>query len=301
MHISIFDKIKYGSVAILLCYAQSCRSANAPSPPQLAPNNLAPATQRVKNQQYRASLPADFILPAESDEVGWRILADYGAVYVARGGSQPPRKVILADAAETAAWQSALKTARVKLSGVPIELQQPAMAALLAAREEAHQKHLEISPRGADSGGRTYEETVGLWNSRVQPALAHWVAVRRLTPEDAVRLKALPIIEQVPEVLRLESSGIYFSKDFAKSILYSVAAPGSSQHIALLAFDIKEHENAAVRTILGRFGWYQTVASDLPHFTFLGVEEQQLQSLGLKPINTGGRTFWVPNLGLVSH
>jgi hypothetical protein len=40
------------------------------------------------------------------------------------------------------------------------------------------------------------------------------------------------------------SEGMYFSLDFSKSILSSVAPPGASQHLALLAFDVKEHEDA---------------------------------------------------------
>jgi hypothetical protein len=34
----------------------------------------------------------------------------------------------------------------------------------------------------------------------------------------------------------------------------------------------------------------------LPHFTFLGVPENQLTGLGLKKTNDGGRVFWMPNI-----
>jgi hypothetical protein len=64
----------------------------------------------------------------------------------------------------------------------------------------------------------------------------------------------------------------------------------------MLAFDVKEHDNAKVRSILGEHGWFQTVSSDMPHFTFLGVKEEELPSLGLKKTTNGGRTFWVPEL-----
>jgi hypothetical protein len=34
----------------------------------------------------------------------------------------------------------------------------------------------------------------------------------------------------------------------------------------------------------------------MPHFTFLGVKEDELPSLGLKEVTNGGRSFWVPDL-----
>jgi hypothetical protein len=37
------------------------------------------------------------------------------------------------------------------------------------------------------------------------------------------------------------------------------------------------------------------VRSDLPHFTYLGVEEHLLPSLGLKMVRSGGRVFWIPD------
>lgn len=86
------------------------------------------------------------------------------------------------------------------------------------------------------------------------------------------------------------------SKDHSKSILYSVAPPGGSQHLSLLALDVKEHDNATVRAILAQYGWFQTVISDLPHFTYLGVEEQELSSLGLKVVALEGKYFWVPEI-----
>jgi hypothetical protein len=52
-----------------------------------------------------------------------------------------------------------------------------------------------------------------------------------------------------------------------------------------------------VREIFFRHGWFQTVLSDLPHFTFLGVREKELPALGLRRVEECGQTFWVPDLG----
>jgi hypothetical protein len=110
------------------------------------------------------------------------------------------------------------------------------------------------------------------------------------------RLKGLPRRSQVAEVLALEKEGIFFSKDLSKSILYSIAAPGASQHIAMLAFDVNEFDNPRVREILAKHGWFQTVLSDLPHFTFLGLKEKDLPKNGLMQVEVDGQTFWIPNV-----
>src|ERR1041385_8300995 len=105
--------------------------------------------------------------------------------------------------------------------------------------------------------------------------------------------------EQARAVLDYEREGIWFSTHFDKSILYSVAAPGTSQHLSMLAFDVEEFKDPALRRLLGRHGWFQTVVSDLPHFTFLGRDEGDLPGLGLRRVlqEAGGETYeyWVPD------
>jgi hypothetical protein len=97
--------------------------------------------------------------------------------------------------------------------------------------------------------------------------------------------------------LALEERGLYFAKGFSKSIIYSGAPPGSSQHLSMLALDIVESNNPVVRQILAKHGWFQTVVSDLPHFTFLGEAEAELPKLGLKKVASSGRSYWVPDIG----
>jgi hypothetical protein len=171
------------------------------------------------------------------------------------------------------------------------------MDALLAAREEARKQHLDITPRGGtEAARRSYEDTVRLWDTRFLPALTYWNKRGRLTREQVARLRNLPLRQQVHEVLELEKSGIYFSKDLSKSILYSIAAPGTSQHISMLALDVSQFADERVRRILARHGWFQTVKSDLPHFTYLGLEESELPSRGLRPVKSGAQLFWIPNV-----
>ena len=64
----------------------------------------------------------------------------------------------------------------------------------------------------------------------------------------------------------------------------------------MLAFDVAEFDDERVRAVLARHGWHQTVTSDLPHFTYLGVTESELQGLGLKRSVHADRVFWVPDI-----
>jgi len=240
------------------------------------------------------SLPEGFHSPGPGDALDWRVLEDYGAMFVARGVEAPP-VVIFPTADSVARWQTSVRPEQAEFAGIPVRLQSAAMQSLMKAREEAIQARLTISARGADSAQRNYDETLQLWRTRVNPGLQHWVGKGLLTAAEAGRIGKLPVREQAAEILRLEGRGLHFSTDFSKSILYSVAIPGASQHLAMLAFDVKEHDNPAVRSILERHGWFQTVKSDLPHFTYLGLSKNELPSLGLKPVREGGRVFWVPD------
>ena len=240
-------------------------------------------------------LPKNFEMP--TDETGSLLLREYGAVFLARNGVVPPKKLIFRDDADVDAFQNSVEAASKKIGGSTIELQKVAMDDLSDAIDEARKAGLSITARGADSGKRDYEQTRRLWASRVNPGMKYWVAKGRVSAAEAKRIQALATFQQVPEILRLEQSGTYFAKSLDKSIIYSVAPPGTSQHLAMLAFDVAEFDNARVRAILAKHKWFQTVASDLPHFTYIGVPEKDLAALGLKQkADNTGRIFWVPDL-----
>jgi len=260
------------------------------------PMPMATITMKERDHMGRfgLNLPADFQAPAS--EVAERLLREYGSVFVCRGGCVPPNKVIFQDQAEVASFQESIKTRTETISEMPMTLQAPAMAALVAAIEEAKALNLRISPRDYDSAARSYNDSVGLWASRVEPALVHWTLEKKISDADAQHIRGLPPFDQVSEVLKLEKQKIYFAKDLKKSIIYSVAPPGTSQHLSMLAFDVVEYDEPAVRSILARHGWFQTVVSDLPHFTYIGVSESELKNLGLKKKKSGGRVFWIPDL-----
>jgi len=230
------------------------------------------------------------------DKIAARIISEYGAIFVARGGTVPPDRVIFTDESDVTRFQSNLKTAKRSVGGVDIELQEPAMLALDGAILSAAVAGLTITPRGPDAAKRSYRQTEELWASRVEPALVHWVNENRLDQDEADGLRALSAFEQVPLVFDYEEQGIFFAKSLDKPIMYSVAPPGTSQHLSMLALDVTEFNDERVRRILAEHGWFQTVISDLPHFTFLGVSENELPDLGLKKVDDYGRIFWVPDI-----
>ncbi|HEX8456294.1 MAG TPA: hypothetical protein VF656_03150 [Pyrinomonadaceae bacterium] len=232
-----------------------------------------------------------------NDAVERRLLAEYGAMFVADERVRVPPRCVFRSEAECERFQAEVEARAAFVGDARIELQPVALEALLAARAEAHDAGLEITPRGGvEAARRSYADTLRLWESRVTPALAHWVAAKALAPDEAARLGALASTEQIAAVLKEEERGNFFSKDFSRTILSSVAAPGASQHLAMLAFDATEFRSASVREILARHGWFQTVLHDLPHFTFLGVREKELRSLGLKRVVERGQDFWIPDI-----
>lgn len=231
------------------------------------------------------------------DKIAQRILNDYGAVFLAKEPSLPPPVCMFTSSDAVLRFQQEAGIAAETIAGARVELQKTAMQALLAARRDAQSEGLDITPRdGAEAGRRSFEDTLRLWDSRFLPALVYWTGKGRITATEADELKKLPLKQQVAAVLNLEERGIYFSKDFSKSILYSVAAPGCSQHLSMLAFDANEFQNRRVRDILARHGWFRTVQNDLPHFTFLGLREDELARRGLKKLETRDGEFWIPNV-----
>lgn len=250
----------------------------------------------LRRSLARYGVSFDGFCPA-SDAVSRRVLEEYGAMFVAEGVSLPPVCVFESET-EVESFQREAGWLSSDFGGANVELQPAPMRALLRAREEARAAGLDITPRGgSEAGRRGFDDSLRLWHSRCDPALDHWCAQGRLSMEEAVRVGRLSFREQVAAVLELERGGLFFSKDLKKSILQSVAAPGASQHLAMLAFDATEFEDARVRSVLARHGWFQTVLSDLPHFTYLGLGERDLPARGLRRVEAGGQTFWIPNVG----
>lgn len=279
----------YILVLIVIVGTSAAEVAAQPAPP----TDFRQIVERIFEKEYK--LEFETVCPITTDWVAARIFREYGAVFVAKGGVMLPPRCIYASDAQLDKLHADLDKQTETIDGVTITLQRPAMTALLEARKDAAKRRLRISPRGGPTAAaRNYATTVALWKSRVDPGLRAWQRRGRIKPTDALAAAQMPTRRQVEQVLAWEQEGIFFSTDLSKSIMYSVAIPGASQHNFMLALDVAQFGNANVRQIMADNGWFQTVKSDAPHFTYLGLEECELPQYGLKDVIVGGQKFWIP-------
>lgn len=258
-------------------------------------------TETVRNRlKIEKNLSLQEFCPIESERRAEKIFAEYGA-YLISVGTQLPNGCFFNSESEHSYFRATVPVTSAKVGGITLTLQRAAMTALLAAEKEALRKGLRITARsGEQAAARSYDETTSLWNTRFHPALAHWIHKGAITQQDAQLIRALPLRDQIAKVLEWEAHGIYFSTYFTKSIFHSVAPPGASQHNVLLAFDASEYADKNIRRILADHGWFQTVVSDAPHFTYLGVKAFELSRAGLKLVSVDGQDYWVPNIAQAS-
>jgi hypothetical protein len=235
--------------------------------------------------------------PVSTSVVSLRVLQSYGAVFVANDSVKLPSTCIYKGDGEVTRFQKSVERKPIDVNGVRIDLQARAASALESAIGEAAAVGLTITAfDGAIAGGRTYGDSLMLWNSRVFPAMEFWIKRGRLSAADRDSLARLDLSDKIAKVLEWESQGIFFSTDRTRSIFTSTAPPGASQHLALLAFDVTEYWNSNVRAILNRNGWFQTVVDDPVHFTYLGFPESELPARGLTAVAKRGQLYWIPNM-----
>ncbi|MHC5599349.1 MAG: D-alanyl-D-alanine carboxypeptidase family protein [Nostoc sp.] len=78
-------------------------------------------------------------------------------------------------------------------------------------------------------------------------------------------------------------------------ILGLVAPPGTSQHLWGLAIDLRVGSKEQ-RKALNQNGWFQTVENDAPHWTYVGLSEDNLSLFGFKKQAIQGITYWITPL-----
>ncbi|MEJ7615863.1 MAG: hypothetical protein WKF30_02555 [Pyrinomonadaceae bacterium] len=114
-------------------------------------------------------------MSAADEQLSRRLLAEYGALFVASPGVMVPPVCVFGGEDEVQEFQRRAGWSGTEIAGALIELQPAAMEALLAARKAATEEGLDITPRGgAEAGRRSFADTVRLWDSRYLPALAYW-------------------------------------------------------------------------------------------------------------------------------
>lgn len=254
---------------------------------------LTVSVQAETNNIFLNSVQGKFKHMPES-KLEQRLLKEYGSLWINNNSVLLPNLLIFPSETETLNYQNKLKLAKFSST---CALQEPAFKALQKAQQIAQSQKLSVSQRGTDSCLRSYKTTQDLWLSRVKPNLDYYVQNGKISTATANQIKNLKTPSQIEAILKLEQEkNLSFDKYRQGSILNSVAAPGSSQHLTGLAFDLAEFNNPQVRKIMNQCGWWQTVKNDLPHFTYLGLQyESDLQKSGLKQFKQAGFTFWIPN------
>ncbi len=239
--------------------------------------------------------------PVGTNVVAARVIAEYGAMFAAESVVLPGSCVYRGES-DVLRFQKTLKTKTVEPRGIRITLQESAGDALQKAITEAQDQGLSISPLdGAIAGSRSYGDTLMLWNGRFFSGLDHWTRNGRLTTADRDAISRLDLQKRIEKIMEWETQCIYFSTGRTKSIFSSVAPPGTSQHLSMVAFDVVEYGRPDVIATLNRNGWYQTVVGDPPHFTYLGLAENELPNRGLLQVAKGGYRYWIPNISTATR
>ena len=290
-----FKNVSGKAVVLGFCFLLSALGTAAQNPQFLE------AAKKRLNKEFsdsqRRSIELADVCAIETDPLASRVFWEYGSIFVADNDVRLPDKCIYPSSSFVEAFQAKLERKKELIGTAEIELQVIAMEHLLKAINDAGQLRLTITPlHGQIAGGRSFADTVRLWNSRYYRALDHWARRGKITSEEAAAARILPLDLQIKKVVEWEANGVYFSTNFSKSIFYSVAPPGTSQHLSLLAFDVVEADDQRVRAIMNKHGWFQTIRTDKPHFTFLGRAETELPYHGLRNIYYEGNSYWVPSV-----
>ncbi|MBD2500885.1 M15 family metallopeptidase [Anabaena azotica] len=215
----------------------------------------SPNIPQTEQERFLSAIATHFPTVPQPGSYEYILLRAYGAAFIDPDPTVKfPPKVVFNNEPETQAFQSTL--AMDKITGTNnCYLQKSAAAALNKARS---QQNIPLkSGYGASDCTRNYATNLRFW--------------RKYANRNT--------LDKVRE-----------GKETA--ILGVVAPPGASQHLWGLAIDLRV-SNAKQRQALYDNGWFQTVENDVPHWTYLGVNADNLPTLGLKNKVVRGISYWL--------
>lgn len=186
------------------------------------------------------------------------LLRAYGAVFVNQDvGIKLPQKNIFANEQETQEFQGTLRMGHVD-GTKDCYLQKSAADALNKARI---QQQIPLkSGYGSGDCTRTFNTNLRFWHKYANNQI-------------------LAKVQQGKET----------------KILGVVAPPGTSQHLWGLAIDLRVSSKEQ-RKALNQNGWFQTVQNDVPHWTYVGLTEENFPLFGFKKQVVQGITYWITPL-----
>ncbi|MEH2392661.1 MAG: D-alanyl-D-alanine carboxypeptidase family protein [Nostoc sp.] len=188
----------------------------------------------------------------------YTLLRTYGAVFVNQDvGIKLPQKDIFNNEQETQEFQATLTMGHVDNTN-DCYLQKSAADALNKARV---QEHIPLkSGYGSGDCTRTFNTNLRFWYKYANNQI-------------------LTKVQQGKEI----------------KILGLVAPPGTSQHLWGLAIDLRVSSKEQ-RKALNQNGWFQTVENDVPHWTYVGLPEENLALFGFNKQVIRGITYWITPL-----
>ncbi len=228
------------------------------SQPITSPTPVTPQIPDIKlpeQQRFLTAIASKLPTIPNPGTFEYTLLKAYGAAFVNQeAGIKLPPKVILANEQETKDFQTTLTMGKVAGTN-DCYLQNSAAEALNKAKSAV------IIPLKSGYGGgdctRTFATNLRFWQKYANN-------------------KTLERVRQGKET----------------AILGVVAPPGASQHLWGLAIDLRVSSQAQ-RQALNKNGWFQTVENDVPHWTYVGLNEENLSKFGLKNKIVRGITYWL--------
>ncbi|MFS0516558.1 D-alanyl-D-alanine carboxypeptidase family protein [Nostoc sp. UIC 10607] len=214
--------------------------------------------QELNEQQRFLSAIARKLPVPQPGTYEYILLRAYGAVFVNQDiGIKLPPKYIFANEQETQEFQATLTMGHVNGTR-DCYLQKSAADALNKAR--SLQKIPLKSGYGSGDCTRTFNTNLRFWHKYANEQ----------------------ILAKVKEGKETKILGL-------------VAPPGTSQHLWGLAIDLRVGSKEQ-RKALNENGWFQTVENDVPHWTYVGLAEENLPLFGFKRQVVRGITYWITPL-----
>jgi hypothetical protein len=215
--------------------------------------------QKLNNQQrFLSAIARNLSTVPQPGTYEYTLLRMYGAVFVNPDiGIKLPPKDIFANEQETQSFQASLTMGHVEGTN-DCYLQKSAADALNKARMQQ-----QIPLKSGYSSGdctRTFNTNLRFWHKYANN-------------------QVLAKVQQGKET----------------KILGLVAPPGTSQHLWGLAIDLRISSQKQ-RKALNKNGWFQTVENDVPHWTYIGLSEDNLPLFGFKKQAIRGINYWITPL-----
>ena len=256
------DEITHHKVAIIAQPLNGCLSTDSLPCTDISKKTTSepfiPDAKLNAQQRFLSAIARKLSTVPQPGTYEYILLRNYGAVFVNQDVEiKLPQKNIFPNEQETQEFQGSLTMSHVE-GTKDCYLQKSAADALNKARI---QQQIPLkSGYGSGDCTRTFNTNLRFWHKYANNQI-------------------LAKVQQGEET----------------KILGVVAPPGTSQHLWGLAIDLRVSSKEQ-RKALNQNGWFQTVQNDVPHWTYVGLTEENLPLFGFKKQVVQGITYWITPL-----